>query len=106
MELAKEESKPQVINREQYAWRKYYKKEEKYGLNIYYYCAVVYEDNPYPYHYRTDDTSLKIGDKVVVPVGRENVEKIAEIVSVEQHWQSEPHIEDAEDEMIAILGSR
>ncbi len=115
LKLAKEESKPQVTNREQYAWRKYYKKEEKYGLNvynfekesdflralykkkqealeialndknIYHYCAVVYEDNPYPYHYRTNDTSLKIGDKVVVPVGRENVEKIAEIVSVEQH---------------------
>jgi len=31
----KEESKPQATNREQYAWRKYYKKEEKYGLNIY-----------------------------------------------------------------------
>lgn len=111
----KEESKPQATNREQYAWRRYYKKEEKYGLNtynfekesdflralykkkqealeialndknIYHYCAVVYDDNPYPYHYRTNDISLKIGDKVVVPVGRENVEKIAEIVSVEQH---------------------
>lgn len=77
----KEESKPQITNREQYAWRKYYKKEEKYGLNIYnfekerdflralskkkqealeialndkniyHYCAVIYDDNPYPYHY-------------------------------------------------------
>lgn len=52
---------------------------------IYYYCAVIYEDSPYPYHYRTNDTTIKIGDKVVVPVGNQNTERIAEVVSVEQH---------------------
>lgn len=52
---------------------------------IYHYCGVVYKDNPYPYHYRTNDTTLKIGDKVVVPVGSKNEEVVAEIVSVEQH---------------------
>ena len=44
---------------------------------IYLYCGVVYEDNPYPYHHRTNDITLKIGDKVVVPVGPQNEEKIA-----------------------------
>ena len=33
----------------------------------------------------TNDTTLKIGDKVVVPVGSKNEEVVAEIVSVEQH---------------------
>lgn len=104
-----------AARREQYMWRKSYRKQETYGLNvyeyetereflqalsvareeflevakndktIYYYCAVVYEDGPYPYHYRTNDTTLKIGDKVVVPVGYQNTERIATIVSVEQH---------------------
>lgn len=53
--------------------------------SIYYYCGVVYENNSYPYHYRTNDTSLKIGDKVIVPVGAQNQEVVAEVVSVEQH---------------------
>lgn len=104
-----------AARREQYMWRKYYRRQENYGLNvyeyemeneflralavareeffevakqdktIYYYCAVVYEDNPYPYHYRIEDTTLKIGDKVVVPVGNQNAEQVAEIVSIEQH---------------------
>lgn len=101
--------------REQHMWRKYYRKQENYGLNvyeyeteneflrtltvereeffevakqnktIYYYCAVVYEDNSHPYHYRIEDTTLKIGDKVVVPVGNQNTEQVAEFVSIEQH---------------------
>lgn len=53
--------------------------------NIYHYCGVVYENSSYPYHYRTNDTSLKIGDKVIVPVGVQNKEVVAEVVSVEQH---------------------
>lgn len=52
---------------------------------IYLYCGVVFENSSYPYHYRTEDASLKIGDKVIVPVGPENEEVSAEIVSVEQH---------------------
>ena len=53
--------------------------------NIYYYCSVLYENNPFPYHYRVNNISLNIGDKVVVPVGSENKEVVAEVVSVEQH---------------------
>ena len=32
-----------------------------------------------------EDTSLKIGDKVLVPAGKENEECIATVVSVEEH---------------------
>ena len=53
--------------------------------NIYHHCGVVYENSSYPYHYRTNDISLKIGDKVIVPVGTQNKEVVAEVVSVEQH---------------------
>lgn len=62
------------------------RKEPLVGKTIYHYCGVVFEGGLLqPYHYRTEDTSLKIGDKVVVPVGPQNEECIAQIVSVEQH---------------------
>lgn len=53
--------------------------------NVYHYCSVLYENNPFPYHYRVNNISLNIGDKVVVPVGSKNKEVVAEVVSVEQH---------------------
>ena len=57
------------------------KKDKK----IYHYCSVVFGDDFHPYHYRTEDTSLKIGDIVLVPAGKENEECIATVVSVEEH---------------------
>ena len=52
---------------------------------FYHYCSVVFGDDFHPYHYRMEDTSLKIGDKVLVPAGKENEECIATVVSVEEH---------------------
>lgn len=34
------------------------------GKNIYYYCSVLYENNPFPYHYRTDNISSRLDKKV------------------------------------------
>lgn len=106
---------PNGIQKENTEWRKKYFRTETYGLNlrdyldereflralsiareealeialndknIYFYCGVIYENSPYPYHYRTNDLNLKIGDKVIVPVGYDNKEVVAEVVSVEQH---------------------
>ena len=107
--------KPSNIQKDNTEWRKKYFRTETYGLNvrdylderefllalaiarekaleialndknIYLYCGVIYENNPYPYHYRINDLNLKIGDKVIVPVGYDNKEVVAEVVSVEQH---------------------
>lgn len=49
------------------------------------FCGVVFLNSEGVYHYRIKDTSLSIGDLVVVPVGKENRHLIAEIVSIEQH---------------------
>ena len=38
-----------------------------------------------PYFYRVKDISLEAGDKVIVPVGRENEEKQGVVVSVGQY---------------------
>jgi hypothetical protein len=40
------------------------------------------------YHYRTSDQSLDIGDKVMVPVGAENRETEAVVVSVGRYLGS------------------
>lgn len=49
----------------QYKWRRRRPGE-------YIYCSVVFEEGGNAYHYRTEDDSLHIGDRVRVPAGREN----------------------------------
>ena len=67
------------------AAKKKFIKMAKNDKTIYYYCAVVFDNGSNYYHYRTEDTSLKIGDEVVVPVGNNGEESVAQIVSIEQH---------------------
>lgn len=52
---------------------------------VYPFCGVVFLNSDGVYHYRTQDTSLTIGDLVVAPVGKDNRRLVAEVVSVEQH---------------------
>ena len=48
----------------------------------YIYCGVVFQSKAKVYHYRTNDTTIKEGDEVVVPVGKQQEEVIATVVSV------------------------
>ncbi len=52
---------------------------------VYTFCGVIFQYGSAIYHYRTDDDSLSIGDLVIVPVGNDGKEAIAEIVTVEKH---------------------
>ncbi|MCD7775270.1 MAG: hypothetical protein LUH40_06800 [Clostridiales bacterium] len=52
---------------------------------VYTFCGVIFPNGSQIYHYRTDDESLTVGDMVVVPVGRNGKEEVAEIVTVEKH---------------------
>lgn len=54
-------------------------------MTVYTFCGVVFPNSDTVYYYRTDDDSLSIGDTVIVPVGREGREAVAEIVTVEKH---------------------
>ncbi len=54
-------------------------------MTVYTFCGVVFSSSSQIYHYRTDDDSLRVGDVVVVPVGRDGKEEVAEIVTVEKH---------------------
>ena len=38
------------------------------------YCGVEFSEFGYTYHYITDDDSIEVGDKVIVPVGNDNRE--------------------------------
>lgn len=52
---------------------------------VYTFCGVSFTYGGSTYYYRTEDHSLAIGDLVIVPVGHEEKETVAEIVTVEQH---------------------
>lgn len=52
---------------------------------IYTYCGVMLPFSEQPYFFRTDDTTLKIGDRVIVPIGEENKEMQGTIVSIGQY---------------------
>ena len=47
------------------------------------YCGVVFSDYGQIYHYRTTDSSIKEGDIVIVPVGKNNYEKKAAVEVIE-----------------------
>ena len=47
------------------------------------YCSVSFENGYKTYYYRTEDTSLQVGDCVVVPTGPEDRETVAKIEKIE-----------------------
>lgn len=54
----------------------------------YIYCGVMFGGSDGTYHYRTDDVSIKIGDKVIVPVGGNGEISVATVVSVGKYLKS------------------
>lgn len=52
---------------------------------IYTFCGVAFPHAPHPYHYLTDDPTIKIGDRVLVPVG--DKETTGTVVSVGQYMR-------------------
>lgn len=49
----------------------------------YIFCSVIFEEGYKSYYYLTDDDSIKIGDFVLVPAGKDNHEAIVEVVDIE-----------------------
>lgn len=49
----------------------------------YIYCSVVFEEGQKSYYYLTEDGSIKIGDFVLVPAGKDNREVVVEVVNIE-----------------------
>ena len=54
-------------------------------MTVYTFCAVRFPNNDHLYYYRAGDATLDVGDMVVVPVGNEGRECVAEIATVERH---------------------
>ena len=49
----------------------------------YIFCSVIFNKGYKPYYYLTDDEAIKVGDFVVVPVGKNYREEIVEVVEIE-----------------------
>lgn len=48
----------------------------------YIFCSVVFSESGKEYYYQTDDDTLEVGDKVIVPAGRDNSEKEVVITQI------------------------
>ena len=61
------------------------------GLNgaDYIYCSVSFEDSGHAYFYRTADASIRVGDRVVVPVGPDNRERTGCVTAVERYGEED-----------------
>ena len=49
----------------------------------YIFCSVTFDDGYKSYYYLTEDDSIKIGDFVIVPAGRDNHEAVVKVVNIE-----------------------
>lgn len=48
----------------------------------YMYCSVEFESDGKRYHYISDDDTIKVGDRVVVPVGKDNYTSVGIVAEV------------------------
>ena len=47
------------------------------------YCSVEFDDGYKSYYYIADEDNIRVGDRVIVPVGRENHHSVAKVIKVE-----------------------
>lgn len=73
----------QAQSRQNTSWSEDMKRFE--DDTIYTFIGVLFPYTSHHYHYLTNDDSITIGDYVVVPVGVDNKESVAKVVSVEKH---------------------
>lgn len=57
--------------------------------NEYIFCSVEFDGGHKSYYYLTEDDTINVGDYVVVPVGKDNHESVAEVVKIEYFEENE-----------------
>ncbi len=57
-----------------------------FGFGTYTYVSVCFRPGAQSYSYRTNDSSIKVGDMVVVPAGNE--EKVGSVTAVQKYKKS------------------
>ncbi len=55
----------------------------------YIFCSVNFDDGYKSYYYLTEDDSIEVGDLVVVPAGKDNQEKIVEVVDINYYSEND-----------------
>jgi hypothetical protein len=69
--------------RQQRQFERFNSRETIDDKTIYTLCGVSFPSASHPYHYKTDDPTIKIGDTVLVPVG--DKEAVGTVISVGQY---------------------
>ena len=54
--------------------------------DVHIYCEVVFDDSGKSYYYRTQDTTLEVGDAVYVPYGKNAPKRIGVIIDIESFF--------------------
>lgn len=76
-----------------------------FGLRKYIYCSVLF-DSGKSYYYRTNNTSITTGTKVIVPVGKYNAQKVGIVISTGIYKRSNaPYPVRQTKEIISIAGN-
>ncbi len=65
--------------------KNYYVDKKCKENRVYTYCGVVFDDNTMVFHYIAGSEDIRPGDVVIVPVGMNNEEKEATVVSVGEY---------------------
>ena len=74
--------------------------------NVYGFCAVVFESSSQPYSYLTGSIEVDVGDKVIVPVGQDQKEVEATVVSIGKYMRvSAPYPVDKASTIIRKLST-
>lgn len=84
-QLEQQRRREELAQRQQQRIAQYVDPLSQTDKTVYTFCGVMFENSPTIYHYRTNDDTITIGDLVVVPVGRDGKEAIAEVVTVQKH---------------------
>jgi predicted Mrr-cat superfamily restriction endonuclease len=56
--------------------------------SIYTYCGVLLKFSKRPYSFRTEDETIKIGDRVIVPVGDDEEKMIGVVASIIKYTEA------------------
>jgi hypothetical protein len=71
------------------------------------YCGVEYSHGSGIYHYQTTDLRIDVGDKVIVPVGEDNHEQTATVVTAEYcRWDNTPYPLEKTKRIIRLAGDK
>lgn len=56
-------------------------------MKKYLFCSISFSEYGDEYHYISDVDTVKAGDFVIVPVGKDNIERVGRVENVQYHFR-------------------